>query len=220
LRRASTDREEADMIRRILSLTLFTALTCAASGTAGAEDGPARTLQRALDDLEVMEALLAGKVSEATRRELLSKLQDVREDVREVQQQLLRDPGSEPLAGVGPLVSITMEVPIDEPVELGDEPVAEPTPLTEADFLPLLGAVEDEPFEDGKLGVLRDACRHRHFTAEQVGRLVGAFSFSDGKVEAAVMLYSRTVDPENFYRVYGSFDFDGDQEEVRRRLGL
>jgi len=88
------------------------------------------------------------------------------------------------------------------------------------DFPALMEALEGESFEDGKLGVLRDACAHNRFSAAQVAKLVGLFSFSDGKVEAAVMLYPRTVDTKNFFQVYEAFEFDRDKEEVRHRLGL
>ena len=218
------------MFRHVLSFSLAASLLLCTAGIARAGEDPAQTLQRVLDDLEVMDALLSGRLSEATRRELQGKVEGARGDVRDVQQQLLRGGQSGQAAAVsvstpaGPLVSITMQVPDDDPAGFDDagEPPAESVPvvMADGDFQALLGAVEGESFEDGKLGLLRDACQHNYFASAQVVQVVSAFSFSDGMVEAAVMLHPRTVDPENFFQVYGAFDFDDDKDEVRRRLGL
>lgn len=219
------------MFRRISMLSLAASLLIGSSGIAHADEDPAQTLQRVLDDLEVIEALLASRLSEATRRELQGKVEGVRGDVREVQQRLLRGGQTGQTTAVsvstseGPLVSITMQVPDDEPAMVAeldavDESPAQPVAMATGDFQALLAAVQGEAFEDGKLGLLRDACQHNHFTSGQVVQVVAAFSFSDGMVEAAVMLYPRTVDPQSFFQVYGAFEFDDDKEEVRRRLGL
>ncbi len=218
------------MTVRILTLcALF--VTLAAAAPALADDASASQLQRAIDDLDVMEALLNGRVSEATRRELLKKVQGVRADVLDVQQGMLRNTttaGVDVSLGGGSLVSITMQVdegdmgfvdPEPVPPLPVEEPVG-PSPMSPDQLRSLHGAVSGEAFGDSALGVLRDACRANHFTVDQAVTLVGLFDFGDDKVSAAAMLYPRLVDPENFYQVYGAFDFDSDKEELRERLGL
>ena len=218
------------MTVRILTMfALFVTLSGAAP--AAAEESSAAQLQRALDDLDVVEALLNGRISEATRRELLKKVQGVRTDVLDVQQDLLRSTttaGVDVSLGGGSLVSITMQVDegdmgFDDAEPVPPLPVVEPLgpiPMSPDQLRTLQGAVSGEAFGDSALGVLRDACRANHFTVGQAVTLVGLFDFGDDKVSAAAMLYPRLVDPENFYQVYGAFDFDSDKEELRERLGL
>lgn len=216
----------------IRSLTLCALLvTLVGAAPALADDSSAAQLQRAIDDLDVMEALLNGRVSEATRRELLKKVLGVRADVVDVQQNLLRGAttaGVDVSLGGGQLVSITMQVDegdmgFDEPEPVPPMPLEEPAgpAAMSADQLrTLLGAVRAEAFGDSALGVLRDACRANHFDVGQAVTLVSIFDFGDDKVEAAAMLYPRLVDPGNFYQIYGAFDFDSDKEALRERLGL
>lgn len=217
------------MSSRILTLcVLFVSLVSARS--AAADDSAAR-LQSVLDDLDVMEALLGGRISDATRRELLDKVRSARSDVRDVQQDLLRGTTTASVGvstGAGPLVSITMQV--DEPdmgfddadhalpPSLPPEPVG-PIPMSPAQLRSLQAAMESEAFGDSRLAVLRDACRPNFFTVDQAVTLVGLFDFGDDKVQAAAMLHPQLVDPENFFRVYGVFEFDSDKEELRERLG-
>jgi len=200
-------------------------LTLGVVGPARAGHDPAAALQVVLDDLDVMEALLSGTVSDATRRELLKKVQSMRTDVRDVQQVMLRAHGSANVSvstDQGPLVSITM-VEVDEhaarPHDLPIVPL-EPLPMASGPFLQLTAAMEAESFDDGKLATLRTAAHGNHFTVSQAATLVGLLTFSDGKVDTAVELYPRVVDPENWYQIYGVFDFDSDKEELRERLGL
>ena len=43
--------------------------------------------------------------------------------------------------------------------------------------------------------------------------------FEKDKVEAAVLLHPHVVDPENWFQVYGAFDFDANKRKVRERVG-
>lgn len=93
------------------------------------------------------------------------------------------------------------------------------TACSKSDFADVLQSVENAWFDDGKLEVLRDASAHRWFTVVQVKTLVAQFSFSDAQVDAAAMLHGRTLDVENWYRVYDSLTFDSSKRELRKRVG-
>ena len=80
-------------------------------------------------------------------------------------------------------------------------------------------AVKDAAFSREKLAVLGSAVGDRWFTAQQVVQLLGAFDFEKDKVEAAVLLHPHVVDPENWFQVYGAFDFDANKRKVRERVG-
>jgi hypothetical protein len=84
----------------------------------------------------------------------------------------------------------------------------------------LKAAISSESFGDGKVAILSASAAGNWFTIDQVVELLPLFAFSDDRVEAAVVLYPKVLDPENWFRVYGAFDFDNDKDEVRSRLGL
>lgn len=195
---------------------------------ARADAGDAAKLQTVLDDLTVMEALLSSNVNEATRNELLEKLRRSRKIVHSVQQDMLR-PGegaSVTVAGSEGSLSLVVEVSGEEPppavqvVEVVEVMEPQVFPMPPPAFGVLREAIGDESFDDEKLALLRDAVRYNVFFVDQAIQLIELFTFSDGKVEAGVILYPQVIDIENWYRVYGAYTFDSDKEELRRKLGL
>mgnify|MGYP002815083129 CR=1 FL=1 len=102
-------------------------------------------------------------------------------------------------------------------------PEPEPVPVVVVTSPPELAgihrAVKDAAFSREKLAVLGSAVGDRWFTAQQVVQLLGAFDFEKDKVEAAVLLHPHVVDPENWFQVYGAFDFDANKRKVRERVG-
>lgn len=208
-------------MRIVLSFLLTMILAIPAHAQTSAE-----RLQGVLDDLDVVEALLGGNITNATRRELIAKVQGIRSEVRVVQGDLLRGAESASVSvstGEGTLLSINLQVGDGTTAELPEPPLpADPTGPSAMDagsFGAMRSAVAGESFEDGKLGVITEACRHNLFTVAQTVEIVSLMDFGDGKIEAAVLMYPRIVDPENFYQVYGAFDFDSDKDELRSRLG-
>jgi hypothetical protein len=214
------------MLRNTLLATLTFAVVAGSSSVAWASGDEAARLQRALDDLAVMEALLSGTLNEPAQRELLTKLSSVRLEVRGVQQDLLRSGGDASLSIDGPgaamvAVTVTEGVGADVSTVLVTPAVlAEPVRLTRAPLDQLKAAIDSESFGDGKVAVLSASAAGNWFTTDQVIELLPLFAFSDDRVDAAVVLYPKVLDPENWFRVYGAFDFDGDKDEVRSRLGL
>jgi len=91
---------------------------------------------------------------------------------------------------------------------------------TKNDFKNVLHAVDTEWFDSGRMEVLQSAIGDRWFTVAQVETLVGKFSFDSYQVDAAAMLHGRTVDLENWYRVYDSLTFSSSKRELRRRVGV
>ncbi len=214
------------MLRTALFATLTLALVATTTTPARAAGDEATRLQHALDELSVMETLLSGNLNEPARRELLEKLRSVRVLVHGVQQDVLRGHSTASVSIDGPggaLVAVTVsEGSEPEPAAVLVAPVAvaDPVRMSRAPMDGLRAAIEGESFGDGKVAVLRAAAAGNWFTTDQVIELLPLFAFSDDRVEAAVVLYPRVLDPENWFRVYGAFDFDSDKDEVRRRLGL
>lgn len=218
------------LLRSMMTAAVVLALSFPLASQAAPQD--AARLQQVLDELDVMEAMLGGKVSEPTRRELLRKVVDVRGQLASVQKDLLRESATVAIEGPGGSLSVNVDVERDiehdgvregvEVVQVVEVVPAEPEvpPMAPGPFNALLAAVEEEAFADEKSLVLETAAATNLFTVSQVRQLLPLFTFSDGRVDAAVTLYPRTIDVENWFQVYGEFTFDSDKEEVRERLGL
>lgn len=92
--------------------------------------------------------------------------------------------------------------------------------MSDADFKELLAELEAASFKDSKMGVVRMAAKHNHFTCDQARQLVEAMPFRDLELETAVLLYPRIVDPQRFHKVMGALTFENDRRELESRLGL
>ncbi|MFH1469623.1 MAG: DUF4476 domain-containing protein [Pseudomonadota bacterium] len=240
-------------MRLLPALLLALALVPA---TAFAQADEAAALQRALDDLEVVQSLVEGKMTTVTRAQALAQLAQARQEIMEAQQALLRVPPAVPVVvvtddgrghdhhdshgrdddrgrdhhdgrGEGRDAQVSVGVVLGlgpDPAFAGPPPVPPPPPLpsamSPASFASLKAAIQLESFSDGKLRVLAEALRGRMLSVAQARELLPLYSFSSDRVEAAVTMYPALVDPQDFYQLYGSFDFDSDKEEVRKRLGL
>jgi hypothetical protein len=214
------------------ALVWFTMSILCAPATAG--ESEAARLQTAIDQLDVMQSLLdGGKINEATRRELLAKVISVRDEVAGVQGDLLRSTATVTVGGPGGLgLSMSVEThegasaevlvhdPLGGPMALEEPPPLPPLPMGAGPFAALIDAVEAESFGDEKVAVLRQAAANNLFSVAQVRQLLPLYTFSDEKIEAAVALYPRTIDAENWFQVYQEFTFDSDKDELRDRLGL
>ncbi len=93
-----------------------------------------------------------------------------------------------------------------------------PVPASPSDYARVLQAIEGEWFDDGKLVLAKEVAKGRFFTVSQVLGIVELMTFSDAKVDIAVFLHRRTVDPENFYLVYQSMTFSSDKDKLRRLI--
>ncbi|MBK7757768.1 MAG: DUF4476 domain-containing protein [Deltaproteobacteria bacterium] len=77
----------------------------------------------------------------------------------------------------------------------------------------MLKAVDDAPFSDDQLGLLKIAASG-YFTCAQVGALIDQISFSADKVEAVQILRPHIVDPENAYTLNEHLSFSDDRRKV------
>ncbi len=91
--------------------------------------------------------------------------------------------------------------------------------LPHRSFLAVKEALDDAPFSDDKLAIIRDVSRGWLLTTRQAVELAGEVTFSDDRVEALVTMYPSIVDPENFFEAYELLPFSDDRAELRRRTG-
>lgn len=103
-----------------------------------------------------------------------------------------------------------------DPSLFPDNPVQAVYAMSADDFAVLLSDLEDEPFSDNQLSLLRIASSSHFFLVEQVEAILECFAFEDDRVEAVRILYPQILDDENAYRLFNKFVFSGSKEELAR----
>ncbi len=82
----------------------------------------------------------------------------------------------------------------------------------------LVAAIRNEPFADDQLTVLEEAVPTQYFLVAQAQQLLRLFSFSRDRLKAMRLLRPRLLDMENGYKLYESFEFSNDKDELKRIL--
>ena len=79
--------------------------------------------------------------------------------------------------------------------------------------------IKNEPFADGKRVIIDSlVSTGNQFMCSDVVEILDAFDFDDEKVDAAIKMYPNTIDKNNWYTVYASFDFDSSKQKVRQAV--
>jgi hypothetical protein len=85
-------------------------------------------------------------------------------------------------------------------------------------FRQLIEAMNASAFESTKLQVLKQAASHYYFTTAQVADVLKIFSFETTRLEAAKLLYPKTIDKQNFFNVSGVFNFSSSIDDLTRYI--
>lgn len=91
--------------------------------------------------------------------------------------------------------------------------------ISGSDLEKIVSRVLDASFADDQLDLVKSASKVNHFTVDQVVALMKACTFEDTKIEVAVLLYPRIVDPNNWYLVNDGFTFSSSKKTLRDRIG-
>lgn len=94
--------------------------------------------------------------------------------------------------------------------------VAEPLPMSEAEFGQFLSALDDS--WPGYISFLEHPVAHNYFTAAQAIQIIDEVRFGYEEVQAAVMLYPRVVDKHNWYLVEQSITFSHNRQQLRQQI--
>jgi hypothetical protein len=99
-------------------------------------------------------------------------------------------------------------------------PPSQPTvqPITEALLRSLVAAIRNEPFADDQLAVLEEAVPTQYFLVAQAQQILRHFSISKDRLKAIRLLRPRLLDMENSFKLYESFEFSNDKDELKRIL--
>lgn len=109
----------------------------------------------------------------------------------------------------GPNVELRVQAP--------ERPRRVRRPISDERFGHYMRQVDDATFPSSQLPIVRDMIRDHWFTSAQAFRIVKKLGGSSG-VEAGVLLYPRTVDQADFFKVYDAFTFSSDGTDLRRRI--
>jgi hypothetical protein len=139
---------------------------------------------------------------------------------KDKQQQKLLDEARAQLKEVGRLVSSAPLARVEVPRPQQPPPPPQPMvqPITEAMLRSLAEAVRGEPFADDQLAVLEEAASTQYFLVSQTQQMLRLFSFSKDRLKAMRLLRPRLLDMENSFKLYESFEFSSDKDELKRIL--
>ena len=98
------------------------------------------------------------------------------------------------------------------------DPEPLPCAMAAGPFARLVHRVRRTSFSSEKAALICEVAEDAYFTSEQAYALVALIPFSDDQVNAAVALYDRVLDREEFHRVYDALKFRSSRVELRRRL--
>ena len=91
---------------------------------------------------------------------------------------------------------------------------AGPVAMDAQSFGDMVNSISNASFEDTKLSTAKTILASNFLTTDQVMQVCKLFSFEDSKVAFAKFAYSKTVDPNNYYKVANVFDFDADKQAL------
>lgn len=91
-----------------------------------------------------------------------------------------------------------------------------PAAMYSNDFNNLKNTIAGQSFENTKIDILKQAAANNSFTTNQVIELAQLFTFESYKLEAAKLLYTKTIDQQNYYQVNNIFTFSSSIAELNK----
>lgn len=91
-------------------------------------------------------------------------------------------------------------------------------PIAEGKLQKIMKSISREPFAEDKMNVLQDAVGANYFLVGQVQQVLNQFQFSQDRLQAVRVLWSRVLDRDNGFQLYNSFQFSQDKAELKRIL--
>jgi hypothetical protein len=101
---------------------------------------------------------------------------------------------------------------VAKPVEV--EIVERCTPTTAADFEVAAASIKSKSFSDSKMTLAKKASKENCLTAVQIKTILDIFDFESSKIEYAKYAYDYCFDPNNYYKVNDTFEFESSIEKL------
>ncbi|RZK34136.1 MAG: DUF4476 domain-containing protein, partial [Hymenobacter sp.] len=93
-------------------------------------------------------------------------------------------------------------------------------PLAPADIQELTQDLRDQPSDEARLSLAKEALAENSVQAEDLAQLMGTLKLTKSRTELAKYGYGHLSDPQNFSRVYDVLRSPSSIQEVQRALGL
>lgn len=90
--------------------------------------------------------------------------------------------------------------------------------LNDKQFDAFFKRIEDEPFDDDRLKLLKEEAGRTDFTCTQCVRLLRLNAFDDDRLQMLRILAPTITDPENGRMIIGLMDFPSSEAEARKLL--
>ncbi|WP_257453516.1 DUF4476 domain-containing protein [Archangium lipolyticum] len=139
-------------------------------------------------------------------RQLQQLIDSARADLKEVGRQVTNAPPAQRPEPSRP------PPPLPQP----HPPTAQP--ITDAMLRSLVAAIRNEPFADDQLAVLEQAASSQYFLVAQTQDILRHINFSKDKLKALRLMRPHLLDMENSFKLYESFQYSNDKDELRRIL--
>lgn len=86
------------------------------------------------------------------------------------------------------------------------------------EFSAFLQTLRDESFDNNRLEIVERTARTVAFYSEQVAAILACLEFENNRVEAAVVLYPRTVDSKNWHLIKKSLEFGASFSDIEDEI--
>lgn len=86
--------------------------------------------------------------------------------------------------------------------------------MPDADYSDMVKSVKKESLESTKLEMAKTFFGSQNLSAAQVLGILRVFSLENSKVNFAKFAYSRTIDKQNYYKVYDAFSLSGSKKDM------
>jgi hypothetical protein len=93
-----------------------------------------------------------------------------------------------------------------------------PQPMSREEFKGFLQALDAEPGDQAKVGLLRSAAARQWFTSAMAGVLIDHLVYRENKLAAVPILKDRILDRENAFWLYQHFTYREDKAKVQEIL--
>ena len=93
--------------------------------------------------------------------------------------------------------------------------------MNDQEFNYLLSALQrNGMFDQNRIDLISVDVRNTNFSSRQIYAIIKTMDFDKSKLKLAKMLYTKSVDRQNFYMVYDLFSFDSSRKELRDYISI
>jgi len=90
--------------------------------------------------------------------------------------------------------------------------------MSRSDFNQALASIKSKTFSDSKLTLAKQITKGNCLTSAQIAQITSLFDFEDSKLEYSKFAYSYCFNPENYWKVNNSFEFESTIEELNEHI--